>query len=146
MDAKDYLHAVAGFSKALPNGDRGGNGVRVPNPDGGERESNLHWYWDGLIGKDDDPAAVNELADRLMADYPRCGFADELTRTEIRQWAEEGVAIALKTVYHDLDAKQTRFTDLAVRYAADARRAARRRAALAGYRLAEELKRLFGEK
>lgn len=33
------LHAVARFSKALPQGDRGGNEVQVPNPREGETEA-----------------------------------------------------------------------------------------------------------
>ena len=43
----------------------------------------------------------------------------------------------------NLDPAITKFADRPVCYEADARRAARRRAALAGYRLADELKRLF---
>ena len=89
------------------------------------------------------PDSVNELADRLTADYPREGFTEELTRAGIGDWAGEGVAVALKTVYNNLDPEVVKFADLPVGYEADARRAARRRAALAGYRLADELKRLF---
>jgi len=51
--------------------------------------------------------------------------------------------ISLKTVYNNLDPEITNFVDVPVGYDADARRAARRRVALAGYRLADELKRLF---
>jgi hypothetical protein len=64
-------------------------------------------------------------------------------RKDIKQWAEESADLSLKTVYRDLDPGITRFVDRPVGYDADARRAARRRAALAGYRLADELNRLF---
>src|SRR5271166_3506858 len=44
-DIHQPLHAVARFSKALPEGDRGGNEVHIPNPRGqGERSNNLHAY------------------------------------------------------------------------------------------------------
>jgi hypothetical protein len=49
-----------------------------------------------------------------------------------------------KTFYRDLDPNVTEFADRLVAFDADARKAARRRAALAAYRLANELERLFG--
>jgi hypothetical protein len=58
-DIHQPLHAVARFSKALPQGDRGGNGVTVPNPrSAGDRGNNFHAYWDDLLGRDDSPAAI----------------------------------------------------------------------------------------
>jgi hypothetical protein len=144
-DIHQPLHAVARFSKALPEGDRGGNGVTFPNPRGrGERGNNLHAYWDDLLGTDESPAAVGQLTDRLMAEYPRGVFVEELTRKDIGEWAEESVGVCLKTVYNNLDPAITNFADQPVGYEADAEKVARRRAALAGYRLADELKRLFG--
>lgn len=146
-DIHQPLHAVARFSKALPGGDRGGNAVTFPNPRSrGDRGNNLHAYWDDLLGTDESPEAVNGTADRLVAEFPREGFAEELKKANIGDWAEEGVGISLKTVYNNLDPEITSFADRPVGYDADAERVARRRAALAGYRLADELKRMFGEK
>lgn len=143
-DIHQPLHAVARFSAALPNGDRGGNDITFPNPHArGERGHNLHAYWDDLLGTDDDPAAVERLVDDLMDEHPPGELAAELKRSKIGQWAEESVEVARKTVYQNLDPELTRFADPPVGYEADARRAARRRAALAGYRLADELRRLF---
>jgi hypothetical protein len=144
QDIHQPLHAVARFSKALPNGDRGGNGVRIMLPGG--RMGNLHSYWDGAIGSDNDPAAIEKLADSLIAEYPASMFADELTAMNIGYWAKESVDLCLKVVYRDLDPNITEFQDRPVAYDADATRAARRRAALAGYRLGAELKGFFGEK
>ena len=70
-------------------------------------------------------AAVSALADQLTTDLPRDRFKDELARIQIKDWAEEGIGIAIKTEYHDLDAEQTRFVDLPNGYATDARRAAK---------------------
>ena len=144
-DIHQRLHAVARFSKALPEGDRGGNEVHIPNPRGqGERRNNLHAYWDDLLGTDQNPAAIEKLAEELVKEYPQAGFVNELAKTNIRDWAEESVQISLKTVYNNLDPEIAKFADQPIGYDADARKAARRRVALAGYRLAEELKRLFG--
>jgi S1/P1 Nuclease len=141
QDIHQPLHAVARFSKALPQGDRGGNSVRITLPGG--RMGNLHSYWDGAIGSGDDPAAIEKLADSLIAEYPASGFADDLKATNIGDWAKESVALSIKTVYRDLDPYITEFADRPVAYDADATKAARRRAALAGYRLANELKDCF---
>jgi hypothetical protein len=144
QDIHQPLHAVARFSKALPNGDRGGNGVRISLPSG--RMGNLHSYWDAAIGSDNDPAAIEKLADSLIAEYPASAFEDELKAMNIGDWAKESVDLSLRVVYRDLDPNITEFADRPVAYDADATRAARRRAALAGYRLGQELKGLFGEK
>ena len=145
-DIYQPLHVVARFSKALPEGDRGGTEVHIPNPRGqGERRNNLHAYWDDLLGTDQNPAAIEKLAEEPVKEYPQAGFVNELAKTNIRDWAEESVEISLKTVYNNLDPEITTFVDVPVGYDADARKAARMRVALAGYRLAEELKKLFGE-
>ena len=146
-DIHQPLHTVARFSKALPDGDRGGNGVRFPNPRArGSRESNLHAYWDDLLGTDTNPAAIDRLADEITKEHPAANFTAELSKRNIRDWAEENVEICLSTVYKNLDPNITRFFERPVGYEADAQRVARRRIALAGYRLAKELKRLFAEK
>jgi len=146
-DIHQPLHVVARFSKALPEGDRGGNGVTFPNPRaGGGRESNLHAYWDDLLGTDSSPSAVDRLAEEIAKEFPAANFAKELGNRNIRDWAEESVEICLKTVYKNLDPDISQFFDLPIGYEADAQRVARRRVALAGYRLAEELKRLFADK
>jgi hypothetical protein len=45
IDIDQPLHAVTRFSKALLQGDRGGNEVHVPNPRGhGDRGNYLHAY------------------------------------------------------------------------------------------------------
>ena len=86
---------------------------------------------------------MERLAEELVRQYPKAGFADELTKTNMRDWAEESVQISLKTAYNNLDPEITNLVDVPVGYEADALRAARRRVALAGYRLAHELRRLF---
>lgn len=144
-DIHQPLHAVARFSKTFPEpyGDKGGNEVIIPNPHArGERGNNLHAYWDDLLGTNQDPTAIEELAGQLMSQHPRAAFAEELKKDNIARWAEESVAISLKTAYNNLDPNIKQFADRPVGYDADAKAVARRRATLAGYRLADELKRL----
>ena len=145
-DIHQPLHDVARFSRALPGGDRGGNEVHLPNPRGqNERSDNLHAYWDNLLGNDEDPQTIERLAGELMNEHPQANFADDLKKTNIREWAEESVRISLETVYHDLDPEITNFDAVPMEYDSAAQQAARKRIALAGYRLAAELKRLLGE-
>jgi hypothetical protein len=145
-DIHQPLHAVARFSKALPEGDRGGNEVHLPNPRGRAEWSNsLHAYWDDSLGGDEDPAAIERLAGELMAEHPLAGFTDDLKKTNIRDWAEESVQICLKTVYTNLDPETINFKAVPAGYDDAAQKAARRRAALAGYRLADELKRVAAD-
>ena len=133
------LHAVARYSKAFPEGDRGGNSVRIERP--GKRPTNLHAYWDGLILQAEDFATVRRTADDLLLEFPADSLPELKSPGGFEAWAEESVDVARKLVYRDLDPMQTTYRDaLPVAYAADAQRAARRRAILAGYRLAEDLK------
>lgn len=145
-DIHQPLHAVARFSRALPGGDRGGNEVHLPNPRGQtERSNNLHAYWDDLLGNDEDPVAIERLAGELVTENPVGNLADDLKKINIRDWAEESVQISLKTVYNNLDPEVTTLMVMPPGYDADAQKAARKRVALAGYRLADELKRLVVE-
>jgi hypothetical protein len=142
-DIHQPLHAVARFSRALPEGDRGGNGVQFPGRNG---PSNLHAYWDGLLGDDASPETVERLADELIGEYPAEGMAAELAVMDIGKWAEESARLAVDVAYRDLGPNITSFADKPVGYEADATRAARRRAATAGFRLGQELQRLVAER
>jgi hypothetical protein len=62
------------------------------------------------------------------------------------RWLSRRIALSIKTVYRDLHPNMTEFADRPVAYNADATKAARRRAALAGYRLGGGVEGLFGEK
>ncbi|WP_169972670.1 S1/P1 nuclease [Tautonia rosea] len=131
-DLHQPLHNVARFSPATPNGDRGGNEVRFG-------EGNLHSYWDRALGTDATPESVEALAATLRAEHPRETFADRLAEPNPNRWSSEGVALALQTVYRNLDPSLAEFPDLPIGYDADARALARRQSALAGYRLADLL-------
>jgi len=144
-DIHQPLHSVARFSKALPNGDRGGNEVKLTNPRAmAEWGQNLHAYWDDLLGQEQDPAAIEKMAQELIEQFPSTGFVAELGKTRIEDWAEESMKVSLSTVYPGLDPEVTKLEALPAEYEARAVQVARRRVALAGYRLAKELERLAG--
>lgn len=145
-DIHQPLHAVARFSKALPDGDRGGNQVDFPNPRTPYSSgNNLHAYWDDLLGTVETPEGIELVASQVMAEYPRESLAGSLVRTNIGDWARESSILAVQSVYRNLDPAISHHADRPVGYEADALRVARRQVALAGYRLGDELERLFPE-
>jgi S1/P1 Nuclease len=166
-DIHQPLHCGTLYAEDLfPTGDAGGNGtgVRV----GGERVR-LHSYWDGLLGRSigtlaeiKDTAEHAELAYKLAGpgaaqlinDHPRDGL-EELKNTDFKGWAGESSELAVKVAYWhgaiaEIAVKVPPGFDAPVPeaakevpdgYAKRAAEVARRRAALAGYRLSDLLRR-----
>jgi hypothetical protein len=150
-DIHQPLHALSRYSNAFPQGDRGGNLVHpFPNPRGSRPYSkNLHAYWDDMLGDDDVVKTFEALSERVevvMSEFPRARFRKaELDELDVRTWCQESVEAARETVYRDLDPEVSSYEELPVAYEAEAQKLARRRIALAGYRLAELLNDLFGD-
>jgi hypothetical protein len=160
-DLHQPLHSVALFSDLFPDGDRGGNlfGVRVNG-----RKVNLHAYWDGLLGADvnggaESPEAnaalyrrVSEAAEGLRDPrFARDRLPELLKNVTFPSWAQESVEAAREVAYGKIPVEPVLVTngsvpDAAREAGADYERAAlevaRRRAALAGHRLADRLKTL----
>jgi hypothetical protein len=154
-DIHQPLHCVAFFSKEYPTGDLGGNLRWVKD---GKRPTNLHAYWDDVLGRGDTFELVKDnVALLTRADYERGKFVAELEKTKIMDWAEEGKAIAVKTVYLEGKlpglASQGQLSDeqrqmapaLPEGYAEAAVAVARRRAALAGHRMADQMRVAFAK-
>jgi hypothetical protein len=150
-DIHQPLHALSRYTNAFPQGDRGGNLVHpFPNPRGSRPYSkNLHAYWDDLLGDDDVVKTFDALSERVevvLAEFPRARFPkSEVGELDVRVWCRESYEAARETVYRDLDPEVTSYDELPVVYEAEAQKLARRRIALAGYRLAELLDDLFGD-
>ncbi len=123
-------------------------------PKKGSPTVNLHFYWDALLfGPDwtykDVEARSNELLrdPKLQPDQ-----LPELKATSFRDWAEESSRLAQAVVYHGgklagvprpkgkVDLTQIEAPVLPEGYEETARQIARRRMALAGYRIAERLR------
>jgi S1/P1 Nuclease len=150
-DIHQPLHAISRYSNAFPEGDRGGNLVHpFPNPRGSRPYSkNLHAYWDDMLGDDDVVKTFDALSERVevvLSEFPRAKFSKaELDVDDVRVWARESVDAGRDTAYRDLDPEVASYDELPVAYEAEAQKLARRRMALAGYRLAEVLNDLFGD-
>ena len=153
-DVHQPLHAVSWFSAEFPTGDRGGNSVIV---NAASNVMNLHSYWDGLLGKYESLAASRLITTKIKADHPRSEFAKELKDPTLRDWAQESFDACKTGVYMDgkiphitADAqkadKATPVPPLSQEYMDAAKALGRKRIALAGYRLADELNLLFADK
>lgn len=137
-DIHQPLHATARFCPATPQGDRGGNDVEFPNMNGSQ---NLHAFWDGVLGREDNPASLDRESRRLLREYPREKLQKDLDASgNMNEWVSESALICKDVVYANLDINEKRFRELPVGYLADARKISEKRVVLAAYRLSEVLK------
>ena len=100
-DIHQPLHAATRISSQFPQGDRGGNLVRLPR---NKIAKNLHAYWDrggGLLKPKHrfSPEQIKEVAHSLQNKWP-CQI--ELARTNPMDWAIESHALAESVVYKKL--------------------------------------------
>jgi hypothetical protein len=147
-DIHQPLHATARVTAANPNGDAGGNFFKLSMPPE-TRISNLHSFWDAAggafgfqspkrpldqAGKD----RVRTLAEAVMKDYP----ADSLPESknlDPHDWVMESYALARSVTYKNVTEGSAPSTS----YTEETQKLARKRLALAGYRLAGVLNTLF---
>lgn len=148
-DIHQPLHCVALFSDKYPEGDRGGNLIQIRI---GSSPSNLHYFWDGLLGRETTVAAIGKDVaeiEKLMAEKPELVKSDLDAHTSFDSWAREGAVIARKSVYLDGDLLKQRVSDRdgAIQappdYAPAAGRIARVQIGKAGARLAKRMEELF---
>lgn len=143
-DVHQPLHCATRVSAAMPNGDRGGNSVnlKIPQPNGTTKSTNLHSYWDGGIGTfpktgpNFSPPALTEIprpVAMIIRLYPATDRALNLKNpTDFAGWAGESHQLAKDVAYKGI-------TNNGTPSAAYNRRAtdvARKRVAWGGYRLA----------
>jgi len=94
-DVHQPLHATARFTRDEPDGDAGGNDVKVTcSPPCGDPKE-LHAFWDDLLGSDKAPAseAIAAADDLAPADFGKAAEADE------KAWIKESFELAEKSVY-----------------------------------------------
>ena len=102
-DIGNPLHCVALFSSKYPEGDQGGNRIRIRIS---SDPINLHSFWDGLLGRDLTPNAIKKDADeieKLLAEKPELAKDDLEKHKTFESWVQEGAAVARKAVYLDGD-------------------------------------------
>ncbi len=144
-DIHQPLHAATRYTSANPNGDAGGNFFKLT---GIEQAANLHRLWDTAAGAFDfwraprplDDATrtrLDEYARRLEAEFPSDKMP-EAGEPNPDKWAQESHALARQYAYA---LKENTTPSLAYRTQAQA--VARRRIALAGYRLANMINAIY---
>lgn len=126
-DIHQPLHCAARFSKALPDGDQGGNLVKLKGS-----PNELHAFWDAGVGTDSSLKSIIAAAKSLPA--VSAGNLDAAA------WTEESFEAAKSDAYKKppIGPGTGPFT-LTASYKTNATRLAKKRVALAGTRLAKIL-------
>jgi hypothetical protein len=128
-DIHQPLHAATRVSSTDPDGDAGGNLVKLDCA-----KCQLHGFWDDLLGKQSNLKAVREAARKLPK--PNAELA---AKSDEKDWIAESFQEAQQTVYSaPIAAGDGPFT-LTTQYKKNAGKLAKQRVALAGTRLANLL-------
>lgn len=98
-DIHQPLHSAARFSAQHESGDRGGNSFLLRS-----REKNLHSFWDGALGNEDDPQRIVGVARDLMEDFKpdaaETGAGDPAAlESTVLRWVDESATLARYVVY-----------------------------------------------
>jgi hypothetical protein len=156
-DAHQPLHTTQIFTTDYPNGDRGGNEICIrPTPT--SKPMDLHRFWDGVITSSQNHTRLRNEATALRnrPEFTRDNL-HELGAGGFQAWVYEGHLIAREIAYQNGAFRGTpkgnrpnctEVADAAVLppgYARIAGRISDRRIMLAGYRLADLLRRITGE-
>lgn len=130
-DVHQPLHALSRRTYSLPQGDAGGNQVKLTcAPRLKHCAHTLHTFWDDLPGKPGGPEAARRRARSLARTPVAVGSADPAV------WVRESVELAWTTVYTAPIGEGEGPYHLTSAYTARARAVARQRLAQAGARLA----------
>ncbi len=146
-DVHQPLHCATRYTEKHKDGDAGGNFFVLMNA----RKDNLHSYWDAAGGLFDfsevkrplDGAGkerIKQLAQKIMAAHP-ANSLPALNDLQAGAWAEESYQLAKSEAYQNIEENGT--PDNA--YTAKTQSICEKRLALAGYRLAALLNKLFGQ-
>ncbi len=143
-DIHQPLHCATRVDAAHPDGDRGGNlvKIKIKGPDGQLKEVNLHSYWDGGLGSfpksgpNFSPPPLSQIpaaAALARRGNPATNRGLHLDRPmDFTAWADESAELAKDVVYKDI----TNGTHVTAAYDLAGLKVARRRVAWGGYRLA----------
>ena len=143
-DIHQPLHSVTRVSAAFPEGDRGGNLVKlkIRQPDGTFKDTNLHSYWDGGLttfpptGPNFAPPPLSQVS----AAAARAKLGNPATNPNLhledpfnfQMWADESYGLAQDVVYKGISNNARPTTA----YKNKGVKVARQRVAWGGYRLA----------
>jgi len=142
-DMHQPLHCCSLVDATYPKGDKGGNDFYVMP---GAKGIKLHALWDGLLGTRMHPQTQLNDAIRIDAEYPRKNLPELKKDTTPKQWSLEGRQLAIDKAYLKGELKGSTLAadapPLPEGYTKEAKAVAERQAALAAYRLADEIAKL----
>jgi hypothetical protein len=128
-DIHQPLHCVSLVNSQFPNGDRGGNDLKLVNG------NNMHSLWDGVVASRG--ADLGRNAETLRARYPKERFTRQLAETDVEKWIWESHELGREAYERILAEPADKRASKA--YLDWAREKGAERSALAAYRLAELL-------
>lgn len=153
-DAHQPLHTVSLFNVQTLNntsakrkkGDRGGTWFYIKVTNESSSTISLHTFWDNAVIGSDRFQSVRNEATGLRSNYPRSGFGN-LNEPDFRQWIQESFSLAKEKAYLNGTLQGSKNKNngavLPGDYAEQVKPVAEQRVALAGYRFADYLSRIF---
>jgi hypothetical protein len=133
-------HCCSLFTEAYPTGDRGGNSFYIKPA---TRGIALHSFWDGLLGTSGKSQAHLNYAIQLEAEHTRKSLPELKKGKTPKDWSLESRGIAAEKAYLHGELKGGTDKDNAVElpegYSKAAKVVTEKQAAMAGYRLADEI-------
>jgi hypothetical protein len=142
-DIAQPMHCASFFDDTSINGDKGGNDCYVKPASRGIR---LHSFWDGLLGTSGRAQQHMNEAVRISTEHSRRSLRELKKHKTPKDWSLEGRTLAIEKVYLRGELHRAATADTAPPlpdgYTIEAKTLAETQAAKAGYRLADEIKRL----
>jgi len=147
-DIHQPLHTSGKVTDSNPKGDQGGNlFLLTPKGTARDKQENLHWFWDSIVGRYSpnvkdlcDADYMEPIAQEMMKAYPYEKEKDKLSPGKFDVWAKESLDIATSEVYKGV----TFFQTPSDKYKKKAFEIAQERMALAGYRMGDLFNEVFG--
>ena len=148
-DIHQPLHTSARVTDTEPKGDQGGNlFLLTPQGTPRDKQENLHWFWDSIIGRnipnaksECDADYLDPLAQKIMKKFPFDKMQGRLAPGNYDVWVKESLTAAQNDVFSP-DLK--RFEMPSDKYRKKAFKIAQERLALAGYRMGDLFNQVFG--
>lgn len=143
-DMHQPLHNISRVSKSHPLGDRGGNLYKIKG-----QYKNLHSLWDSGLGHlpiikrpldQQQTDVLNSAVDEVTAAHPLASFSDDIIAATFDAWQQEGYDLASKHAYTNIPMN----TQPNAIYLHNNAEIAKKRIALAGYRLSNVLNCVWG--
>lgn len=149
-DIHQPLHSCTWFDKVFPQGDKGGNDLKVNNKNLNNNQiKNLHSLWDSVFLQINSgykfPLSYESKESNyldsvnIMKKYPKSDLTSFLNKKNHMEWVEESWKLCKDHVYNDLHYLNNTYVDISESYIKNNQDIAVRQLAIAGYRLSNTL-------